>query len=142
MPRNQSKMKVFKIRLMTIVLLSATHSHAAWITPSSVDICKSNRMTKIVLHSHPSNGMEKKSIDSENDKSLNEKDSNKGFAEYGISYIGGDPCGSKYNDDPFDAAKSKPQTSVQRPYYYVYIFRNLFQHFVNSSSQVQSQVHL
>lgn len=25
-------------------------------------------------------------------------------AVYGVSYIGGDPCGSKYNDDPFDAA--------------------------------------
>lgn len=30
--------------------------------------------------------------------------------EWGVSYIGGDPCGSKYNDDPFDASKevSKP----------------------------------
>jgi len=23
-------------------------------------------------------------------------------ASFGVSYIGGDPCGSKYNDDPFD----------------------------------------
>ena len=23
--------------------------------------------------------------------------------EWGVSYIGGDPCGSKYNTDPFDA---------------------------------------
>jgi len=29
-------------------------------------------------------------------------------AEYGVSYIGGDPCGSKYNDDPFDAQVTKP----------------------------------
>lgn len=29
-------------------------------------------------------------------------------AEYGVSYIGGDPCGSKYNSDPFDAKVSKP----------------------------------
>ncbi len=28
--------------------------------------------------------------------------------EYGVSYIGGDPCGSKYNSDPFDAKVSKP----------------------------------
>ena len=27
-------------------------------------------------------------------------------AEYGVSYIGGDPCGSRYNDDPFDASES------------------------------------
>ena|ERR1719253_299894 len=24
---------------------------------------------------------------------------------FGVSYIGGDPCGSKYNDDPFDASQ-------------------------------------
>ncbi len=28
--------------------------------------------------------------------------------EWGVSYIGGDPCGSKYNDDPFDSKPSKP----------------------------------
>mmetsp|Transcript_10298 Transcript_10298/g.14549 ORF Transcript_10298/g.14549 Transcript_10298/m.14549 type:complete len:127 (+) Transcript_10298:84-464(+) len=35
---------------------------------------------------------------------------NKQQQEWGVSYIGGDPCGSKYNDDPFDAAakSSKP----------------------------------
>jgi len=26
--------------------------------------------------------------------------------EWGVSFIGGDPCGSKYNDDPFDARSS------------------------------------
>jgi hypothetical protein len=26
-------------------------------------------------------------------------------AAFGVSYIGGDPCGSRYNDDPFDASK-------------------------------------
>jgi len=29
-------------------------------------------------------------------------------AVYGVSYIGGDPCGSKYNDDPFDTQVQKP----------------------------------
>ncbi|KAL3942080.1 MAG: hypothetical protein SGBAC_003676 [Bacillariaceae sp.] len=29
-------------------------------------------------------------------------------AKYGVSYIGGDPCGSKYNDDPFDVQVQKP----------------------------------
>ena len=28
-------------------------------------------------------------------------------ASYGVSFMGGDPCGSKYNDDPFDATKEK-----------------------------------
>ena len=31
-----------------------------------------------------------------------------GDIEWGVSYIGGDPCGSKYNDDPFDNKPSKP----------------------------------
>ena len=33
-------------------------------------------------------------------------------AVYGVSYIGGDPCGSKYNADPFDAAA---QSDSSRP---------------------------
>ena len=28
--------------------------------------------------------------------------------QWGVSYIGGDPCGSKYNDDPFDAKVQNP----------------------------------
>jgi hypothetical protein len=53
--------------------------------------------------------------DGDEDKNSNDDDSNnsdvkvlsgvKGV-EWGVSYIGGDPCGSKYNDDPFDANKS------------------------------------
>jgi len=30
--------------------------------------------------------------------------------EWGVSYIGGDPCGSKYNDDPFDANNKSSST--------------------------------
>jgi hypothetical protein len=29
-------------------------------------------------------------------------------AEHWVSYIGGDPCGSKYNDDPFDLQGQTP----------------------------------
>jgi hypothetical protein len=29
-------------------------------------------------------------------------------AEHGVSYIGGDPCGSKYNNDPFDLQGQTP----------------------------------
>ena len=31
---------------------------------------------------------------------------NKPAVEWGVSYIGGDPCGSKYNSDPFDKKPS------------------------------------
>lgn len=33
-------------------------------------------------------------------------------ANYGVSFMGGDPCGSKYNDDPFDAAKSDKKPGI------------------------------
>eukprot|EP00586_Coscinodiscus_wailesii_P014418 CAMPEP_0172515950 /NCGR_PEP_ID=MMETSP1066-20121228/272170_1 /TAXON_ID=671091 /ORGANISM="Coscinodiscus wailesii, Strain CCMP2513" /LENGTH=114 /DNA_ID=CAMNT_0013297225 /DNA_START=57 /DNA_END=398 /DNA_ORIENTATION=+ len=29
-------------------------------------------------------------------------------SEYGVSYIGGDPCGSRYNTDPHDAKVETP----------------------------------
>jgi hypothetical protein len=54
-------------------------------------------------------------VDGDEDKNSNDHDSNNSDAkllpevkevEWGVSYIGGDPCGSKYNDDPFDANKS------------------------------------
>mgnify|MGYP001803276878 CR=1 FL=1 len=32
--------------------------------------------------------------------------------EYGVSFMGGDPCGSKYNDDPFDAGKDKTKPGI------------------------------
>ncbi|OEU10698.1 hypothetical protein FRACYDRAFT_246451 [Fragilariopsis cylindrus CCMP1102] len=46
-------------------------------------------------------------IDGDEDKNKNSNDDDSSIeAEWGVSYIGGDPCGSKYNDDPFDANKS------------------------------------
>lgn len=46
-----------------------------------------------------------KKSDEDNDliEDSTEKDSRS--ATFGVSFIGGDPCGSKYNDDPFDATK-------------------------------------
>ncbi|KAL7494443.1 hypothetical protein ACHAWT_006613 [Skeletonema menzelii] len=45
-----------------------------------------------------------KSDDTDLVKDNTEKESS---AAYGVSFIGGDPCGSKYNDDPFDATKEE-----------------------------------
>uniref|UniRef100_A0A7S4IFY0 Uncharacterized protein n=1 Tax=Odontella aurita TaxID=265563 RepID=A0A7S4IFY0_9STRA len=36
-----------------------------------------------------------------------EKEGDEYTPQYGVSYIGGDPCGSKYNDDPFDASTNR-----------------------------------
>merc|ERR1712028_315178 len=35
--------------------------------------------------------------------------------EWGVSYIGGDPCGSKYNTDPFDASSSASSSKPGLP---------------------------
>lgn len=43
----------------------------------------------------------------ESDTSKQEISENK-TVEWGVSYIGGDPCGSIYNQDPFDNKPSKP----------------------------------
>jgi len=46
--------------------------------------------------------------DEEGQKELIQDDTNEESpAVYGVSYIGGDPCGSKYNDDPFDKASQE-----------------------------------
>lgn len=33
-------------------------------------------------------------------------------ATYGVSFMGGDPCGSKYNDDPFDATNENAKPGI------------------------------
>ena len=50
---------------------------------------------------------EKSEATTENDKVGGvEMDDGKPAVEWGVSYIGGDPCGSKYNSDPFDKKPS------------------------------------
>lgn len=43
-----------------------------------------------------------------NGENVDAPEENKDEVEWGVSYIGGDPCGSKYNNDPFDTKPSKP----------------------------------
>lgn len=43
-----------------------------------------------------------------NEESVDAPEEKKDEVEWGVSYIGGDPCGSKYNNDPFDTKPSKP----------------------------------
>lgn len=46
-----------------------------------------------------------KNSDKDNDLIKESTENDSSSATYGVSFIGGDPCGSKYNDDPFDATK-------------------------------------
>lgn len=43
-----------------------------------------------------------------NEENVDAPEEKKDEVEWGVSYIGGDPCGSKYNNDPFDTKPSKP----------------------------------
>jgi hypothetical protein len=43
-----------------------------------------------------------------NEENVDALEEKKDEVEWGVSYIGGDPCGSKYNNDPFDTKPSKP----------------------------------
>lgn len=47
--------------------------------------------------------------DNSNNGNNSDDDVNQGKVEveWGVSYIGGDPCGSKYNDDPFDTSSNR-----------------------------------
>lgn len=40
--------------------------------------------------------------------SQNEQLADDSNVEWGVSFIGGDPCGSKYNTDPHDVKVTKP----------------------------------
>lgn len=48
---------------------------------------------------------ENSEVTTENDKGEDPVEA-KPAVEWGVSYIGGDPCGSKYNSDPFDKKPS------------------------------------
>ena len=48
-----------------------------------------------------------KQTDKTNDLIKDERKDESQSASFGVSYIGGDPCGSKYNNDPFDATKEE-----------------------------------
>ena len=48
---------------------------------------------------------ENSEVTTENDKGEDSVEATPAV-EWGVSYIGGDPCGSKYNSDPFDKKPS------------------------------------
>mmetsp|Transcript_1455 Transcript_1455/g.2212 ORF Transcript_1455/g.2212 Transcript_1455/m.2212 type:complete len:111 (+) Transcript_1455:60-392(+) len=83
-------MALHRYHLFAIVVFSASHA-GAWI---------SSPMNKVMLG-------KKSWKSSTNVYQEKEDECQKDSTEWGVSYIGGDPCGSKYNNDPFDT-ESKP----------------------------------
>lgn len=87
-----------------IVFCIRSRMISAWVTPSSLPVganpIQSIRSSHIeVLPLYMSSADDPKKNDDEESE-----------VEWGVSYIGGDPCGSKYNTDPFHV-----DNDVQKP---------------------------
>ena len=84
------------IQSVNILLLSAgVHSWSNNMLPSRIGV-SNNRKSSVIRF-----GVESPdNLDSDNETPQE--------PQFGVSYIGGDPCGSKYNNDPFDEKVAKP----------------------------------
>jgi hypothetical protein len=101
------RMKVnFVDRLVTLLIVVSQLANA-W-TPLARP-CSSSRA--FMSHSKCLHLEKKEDANNANANTIKDADASETKsvnAEWGVSYIGGDPCGSKYNDDPFDSKPSKP----------------------------------
>jgi len=96
------------------------------LLPSSSSSSSRSRSPSLLFHSKNKNQnvvQDKKNENSNNNDNDDENTTNDKTAEiiveveeaeveWGVSYIGGDPCGSKYNNDPFDANNKSPSTGT------------------------------
>ena len=98
----------------TIKISSSSSSSSSLYLSSTINTqkCITSRSFPTLLFQSKNNNQ---NVDGDEDENSNDDDSNNSDEklisevneiEWGVSYIGGDPCGSKYNDDPFDANKS------------------------------------
>lgn len=79
--------------LIWVVFCLKSRMASAWVAPSSLQtpIQSSHNTDELPLF-----------MTFADDDPQNKDDNEKPEVEWGVSYIGGDPCGSKYNSDPFD----------------------------------------
>ena len=112
----QSTLSVIMIALRSIVtsavILTVCRHTRAWMLPTVTGTRSTGTPIPISFVSLESRSFttlnaEKSEATRENDEvdSIDNDDS-KPIVEWGVSYIGGDPCGSKYNSDPFDKQPS------------------------------------
>ena len=79
----------------------------AWCQPRVWNIHPSQGQHIDTPTSRPTTKIALSNNDDDTPQPLPIKD-NKEPAQFGVSYIGGDPCGSEYNTDPHDAQVEKP----------------------------------
>lgn len=96
-------MKTIHCTVIAIAVYSNCEKAASWCTTS---ITQLNHKAAVLRSSKRDD-----TSDASADPISKILDNAPSSASFGVSYIGGDPCGSKYNDDPFDAH----ETDVGKP---------------------------
>lgn len=98
--------------IISAVLLTVCRDTSAWMLPTVMGTSSTGTTIPISFVSLKSRSFttlnaEKSEATKENDEAdIVGIDGSKPAVEWGVSYIGGDPCGSKYNSDPFDKKPS------------------------------------
>ena len=101
----------------SMIILTIIHHVSAWTLLPTASILQQSphqrhRKGFIIYASTEDNGIASaiNNVSTTESETSQEEtaDVNKPEIEWGVSYIGGDPCGSKYNDDPFDKKPGKP----------------------------------
>ena len=82
---------------------------SSWAASKPINLSR-NLRSELILFSSKDEVVDSDAADSRGKLFDSAEDTEVKASTYGVSYIGGDPCGSKYNDDPFDASRevSKP----------------------------------
>lgn len=93
------------VHIFAIIIVVLCQYTSAWVSPATT--VSSSKSRSFTFHSKNLN-VEKNptttnSEGGEIDGTIIQDDTaDPDEVKWGVSYIGGDPCGSKYNDDPFD----------------------------------------
>lgn len=100
---------------MFLLVIASWQFTSAWIPPATSKTATTRLPTKNRSFTFRSKNLNLEKKKAETTPTVNVEDSedtennvniNTANVEWGVSYIGGDPCGSKYNSDPFDKSPS------------------------------------
>eukprot|EP00536_Pseudo-nitzschia_multiseries_P009886 jgi/Psemu1/288750/fgenesh1_pg.288_\ len=97
----------FVLQLLCLGIASCDFANA-WMQPTTAGTTTRLLLLPWKNRSFAVQSLNLEQNDSETSTTINEDETDGDVAidssnvEWGVSYIGGDPCGSKYNSDPFD----------------------------------------
>ena len=81
-----------------------TEEVSSWSSAKQINLSRNCRGGPILFNSEDE-AADSEAADSRSKLFVSVNSTETRASSYGVSYIGGDPCGSKYNDDPFDTSK-------------------------------------